>query len=246
MEYSGSGAYENREFFESFLKRRNRAESPNNVMEEPTFIQMMGTIQNGNILDLGCGDARFGLFLLNEGCREYHGVEGSANMYEKALEQLSGLNAKMTHSSLESFNFPENQYDLVISRMVLHYIEHLDRLFSKAYESLKPGGRFLFSVQHPVITSSFRSKEAGGERQDWIVDDYFSTGKRTEPWINSLVVKYHRTIEDYFAFAQKAGFTIETIREPGPSRDLISNPEEFNRRLRVPLFLLFACQKSIK
>lgn len=34
MEYKGASAYENDSFFESYLSRRNRKESPNNSIEK--------------------------------------------------------------------------------------------------------------------------------------------------------------------------------------------------------------------
>lgn len=40
------------------------------------------------ILDLGCGDAKFGKELLEKDCRSYTGIEGSELMYEKAKKQL--------------------------------------------------------------------------------------------------------------------------------------------------------------
>nr|WP_199333639.1 hypothetical protein [Oculatella sp. FACHB-28] len=38
--------------------------------------------------------------------------------------------------------------------------------------------QFVFSVGHPVITSCDRGWVDGTPRQDWVVDNYFSTGVR--------------------------------------------------------------------
>jgi hypothetical protein len=93
---------------------------------------------------------------------------------------------------------------VVVSRLVLHYILQLDRLLKGIYQSLSMGGRLVFSVEHPVITSCNQSYPPGSTRQDWIVDDYFDIGPRTPVWLGQKVMKVHRTVEDYFlALRQK-------------------------------------------
>ena len=104
------------------------------------------------------------------------------------------------------------------------------------YETLKTNGIFTFSVQHPVITSSFESLQTSGKRTSWLVDDYFKTGKRVEPWIDQEVIKYHRTMEEYFSLLQQTGFTITNIKEATPNQTYFQNTEEYERRLRIPLF----------
>jgi hypothetical protein len=83
-----------------------------------------------------------------------------------------------------------------------------------------------------------------GKRKDWIVDDYFLTGKREEPWMGSLVVKYHRTIEEYFTLLVQAGLAVERLKEASPEASSFREKTEYERRKRIPLFLLFSCRKA--
>ena len=53
----------------------------------------------------------------------------------------------------------------------------------------------MFSVEHPVITSCDRAWQGQGQRQDWIVDDYFDNGPRVTQWLGGQVTKNHRTVE---------------------------------------------------
>lgn len=46
---------------------------------------------------------------------------------------------------------PSSTFDLVTSRLALHYIEHLDTIFSKCVSNFKTNGTFTFSVQHPLL-----------------------------------------------------------------------------------------------
>jgi len=54
------------------------------------------------------------------------------------------------------------------------------------------------------------------------------------------VVKYHRTVEDYFVGLQRAGFVTESVREAKPKRQWFGDDETYQRRQRIPLFLIMA------
>ncbi|WP_166000136.1 class I SAM-dependent methyltransferase [Bacillus sp. Cs-700] len=241
MEYGGSSVYDHNDFYEQYMARRHREESPNKVIEYPALMSLLGDVIDQTILDLGCGDASLGESLLGKQCEEYVGVDGSQNMVKQAELKLQGTKGSVVHTSLETYSYPATAFDRVVSQLVLHYIEDLESIVKNVYETLKPGGKFVFSVLHPVMTASFKSMT--GKRTDWIVDDYFDTGKRIEPWIGEQVVKYHRTIEDYFLILQGAGFTIQGLKEGTPQRDNFQNEEEFKRRQRIPLFLIISCIK---
>ncbi|MCT2534939.1 class I SAM-dependent methyltransferase [Aquibacillus koreensis] len=241
--YKGPTAYNNEDFMNTYLKRRHRKESPNNIIEKPALIKLLGDVRGKEVMDLGCGESAFGLELLESGCESYLGIEGSERMYEKALETLKGTSGNVQHATLESFAYPENTFDIVLSRLVFHYIEDLSPIIENIYGSLKQGGRFIFSVQHPLLTSSVDSNRIEEQRTDRVVDDYFYSGERIEQWMGERVVKYHRTVEDYFKLLKRAGFSIEDIQEPKPNKKYFSDLQEYRRRMRIPLFLLFSCSK---
>ncbi|TYR80505.1 class I SAM-dependent methyltransferase [Priestia megaterium] len=153
MGFKDTSVYDNHEFFKAYISRRNRKESPNNIIEKPVLLELMGDVTGKTILDLGCGDARFGYELIEQGCYFYEGVEGSVNMINEAVKMLNGTNGKVHYSLIEDWNYPEKQYDLVTSRLALHYLAELESIFKQVYNSLKRHGRFIFSIQRPA--SSF-------------------------------------------------------------------------------------------
>ncbi|MCU5598396.1 class I SAM-dependent methyltransferase [Bacillus wiedmannii] len=165
MAFTESDVYNNEAFFEQYMKRRYRENSPNESLEKPAFFQLIGDVKGKKILDLGCGDAKFGEELLENGCHSYTGIEGSELMYEKAKKQLENKNGTVHCLNLKDYTYPPSTFDLVTSRLALHYIEHLPIIFQNVYEALKTNGTFTFSVQHPVITSSFESLQTSGKER---------------------------------------------------------------------------------
>lgn len=244
MNYEGSSAYEEKDFLENYLNRRSRIDSPNNAIEGPAIDLLLGPVKGADILDLGCGDGNYGKELLANGAGSYTGVEGSEAMVELAAGRIDSSKGTVIHSSMEDFEFPLNRFDIVVSRMALHYIEDLERLFVSISQTITNEGKFVFSVQHPLTTSSFASKTGGDKRGNWLVDDYFQQGARQEPWIGKTIVKYHRSIESYFKALMSAGFLIEALQEGEPKLENFADSEEFERRKRIPVILIFSCRKA--
>jgi len=243
MSSQGPAFYDDHDIFETYTAHRGRPDNPNDTLEKPVLLELVGELTRKRILDLGCGDAAFGSEAFRQGCAGYVGVEGSLNMSAVARRTLAETPGQIIQADLETWEYPRQVFDLVISRLVLHYLASLESVLAGVYQTLMPGGRFVFSIEHPVITSCDRAWQGQGPRQDWLVDNYFETGARDTHWLGGQVRKYHRTIEDYYLGLQRAGFTVESLREACPHREHFAQEETYVRRMRIPLFLLMAAKK---
>jgi len=63
----GPEFYDEDAVFNVYMQARQRAENANDTLEKPLLLAMLGDPQGKHILDLGCGDAAFGLELLSAG-----------------------------------------------------------------------------------------------------------------------------------------------------------------------------------
>jgi SAM-dependent methyltransferase len=240
----GPDFYDEESVFNYYMARRQSISnpSPNDTMEKPVIMELLGDVRGKHILDLGCGGGAFGVELIQNGAT-YTGIEASSRMIELAQPVLAAVGGELHHTTIEAYDYPAEAYELVISRLALHYVEDIEAIFRNVHRALKAGGRFIFSTEHPVLTSSNRAATETGIRLDWIVDDYFETGAREVAWMGSHVTKYHRTIEDFYLGLQRAGFQIETLREARPDANMFTDPQLYARRKRIPLFLIMAARK---
>ncbi len=242
--HEGAKFFDNDKLFERYQSGRHRSEGPNESLEKPIFLELIGDVKGEQILDLGCGDGIFGLDLLRAGCQTYVGLEASQNMVQTAQQNLQGTAAgQIVHAKIEDWEYPPERFDLVISRLALHYVANLAEAFRNVNNTLRLDGRFVFSIVHPVITSCDRSQENSGIRQDWIVDDYFVPGSRQVRFMNEFVEQYHRPLEDIFKSLQEANFIIEQLRESRPRPENFTDEKLYERRRRIPLFLFLAGRK---
>ncbi len=243
MKYAGSSAYDQDDFLKTYLQKRAKTDAPNTTLEKPIIDELIGEPKGLDLLDLGCGDGRYGQELLGRGARSYHGIDGSINMIMLARETLESHITQLDQVSLESFAYPEAAYDLVLSRLVFHYIEDMQPVLKGIYKSLKSGGALVFSIEHPILTCCDESYQQAGPRESWIVDNYFHSGERASQWLGKEVVKYHKTLEEYVQLLMEAGFRISQIRESKSHPSRFINPAQYERRMRIPLFLMFRVEK---
>jgi SAM-dependent methyltransferase len=242
MSLLGPAFYDDDAVFATYWASRERPDNPNDTLEQPILRELAGDLRDQRILDLGCGAATFGQYALAHGARAYLGADASQKMIAAAREQLNGTSGDVTLAELETWTYPEDAFDLVVSSLALHYVAGLDAVLAGAYRSLVAGGRLVFSVEHPVITSCARGW-TDVQRQDWIVDDYFVTGPRKTSWLGGQVIRQHRTVEEYVAALQGAGFLLDRLRESHPQRERFHDEAEYARRLRIPLFLFLSGRK---
>ena len=242
-EVRGSRPYDDGAVRARFLAHRHSGTaSPNQVMEEPAFLRALGAVAGLRVLDLGCGDGTTAHQVLDRGAAEYVGVDGSAAMVAVARREAEGDRARFVHQDIEDLVVPDGAFDVVTSRMALHHVADLAGVVASARCALRPGGRLLFSVVHPVISSPTSGRD--GPRTSWTVDDYFRRGPRHRPWLGSTATWHHHTVEDHVAAVLGAGLVLDLISECAPDAGLLAHdPAELERRRRVPLMLLVGASR---
>lgn len=176
------------------------------------------------------------------------GVDISGKMLQKAREKTDDPFISYLKMPIEDIDFSDSQFDVIISSLAFHYIKSFKPICQKVYDCLKPGGTFVFSVEHPIFTSRNEQDwyfDEQGNRLHWPVDNYQSEGVRETTFLTENVVKYHRTISTYINDLIGAGFSIRVVKEPKPSDEMLKNLPEMINENRRPMFLLISAEKEI-
>jgi SAM-dependent methyltransferase len=240
--------YDNPEFFAGYEQLRQTGTGLNEVLEQPAFWSLLPDSFEGlRILDLGCGFGNFARRARQLGARFVIGVDVSAKMLARAAEQTQGAGIEYHRASIERFDWKGEPFDIAVSSLALHYVEDYEAAVARLADLLVKGGRFVFSVEHPICTAIARQqwvRDADGRALYWPVDDYRMEGERKTKWFVDGVVKYHRTIETYVNGLIRHGFTLRCLMEPEPvggaSSKLIPELDLHRRR---PAFLVLASDR---
>jgi SAM-dependent methyltransferase len=166
-------------------------------------------------------------------------------MHEQATSDTTNAEVEYRRADLEDLEIDADSVDLAYSSLTLHYVADLARLTRTIHDALTPGGRFVFSVEHPMVTAPSRPRFIEvDDATVWPVDQYALEGERSTVWFANGVIKHHRTIGAYLNTLIKAGFQIAHVEEWSPNdHQVAEHPEWANERQRPP-FLLVACAKD--
>jgi len=199
-----------------------------------------------NVVDLGCGYGWFCRWAQEEGAARVLGLDLSDKMLAQAKAMTSATGITYERADLETFELPEASFDVAYSSLVLHYISDVTGFFAEVWRALKPGGRFVFSTEHPIYMApshpAWFTTSAG--HLTWPVDAYLAEGPRTTDWLAPGVVKHHRTLGTTLNSLIQAGFTLAHVEEWGPTDEQISAHPEWAQERERPMFLLVAAQRQ--
>jgi SAM-dependent methyltransferase len=241
--------YDDPAFFAGYTQIPRSVEGLEAVYEWPAFQRLLPTsLTDCRILDLGCGLGYFAREARARGARSVLGVDISDRMLAEARERGSDAGISYVQSSLETFMPAADSYDLVVSMLALHYIADFAALVRRVVGCLVPGGRFAFSVEHPVFTANGTTdwhRGPDGAPLHWPVDHYRDEGERRTTWFVDGVVKYHRTVETYVNTLLEAGLALVRLEEPeAESPQLLAKRPALRDDRRRPPFLLMAAERS--
>lgn len=238
--------YDNAEFFEGYSKLPRSIEGLAGAAEWPSLRALLPELKNLKVLDLGCGYGWFCRWAREHGAAQVLGLDVSERMLTRARSMTADAAITYGQADLEHVDLQEASFDLAYSSLALHYIVGLPSLLGKVRGALVPGGHFVFSVEHPIVTAPANpgwATDAVG-RKAWPVNDYLAEGPRTTDWITRGVIKQHRTIGTYLNLLLRLGFAIRHVEEWAPTDEQITAEPTFaEERLRPP-FLLVAARRN--
>lgn len=236
--------YDDEFFFNEYKKMDRSRYGLKGAGEWHEFKKMMPDFKDKKVLDLGCGYGWHCMYAVEMGAKEVTGIDASYRMIEEAKIRNSDARICYKLSAIESFDYPEKEYDVVISSLVLHYIESFEDVCQKVKYCLKKDGEFVFSVEHPIFTAQGKQDwyYENGSIAHWPVDRYFEEGKREAVFLGEQVIKYHKTLTTYLSVLLKNGFEIISVVEPEPDPAMLEI-EGMKDELRRPMMLLIKAKK---
>ena len=135
------------------------------------------------VLDLGCGFGWFCRWALDRCALTVTGIDVSQKMLARANAE-SDPAIQYLQADMDALTLVRGSYDLIYSSLAFHYLKNLDALMGEIAGALAPGGRLVFSVEHPMVTAPHHpewSKDKDGT-PIWPVNHYLEDGARiTEP-----------------------------------------------------------------
>jgi SAM-dependent methyltransferase len=235
--------YDDPEFFAGYSRLGRSVEGLDGAAEWPALRALLPEMQGLRVVDLGCGFGWFCRWARAEGAARVLGIDVSEKMLARARAATRDAAITYLQANLERLGLELASFDLAYSSLALHYVVDLQGLLANVQHALEPGGRLIFSVEHPIFTAPTRPHWSVGPdgHKTWPVDAYLVEGPRTTDWLKQGVVKQHRTLGTYLNLLITSGFTIADVVEWGPTdAQIAARPSLADERERPPFLLLAA------
>jgi SAM-dependent methyltransferase len=214
--------YDDQAFFEGYRNLRENLIGLHENVIAPMLPTLVPELAGQRVVDLGCGEGWFCRVALTQGATSVIGIDPSERMLALARERTTDRSISYVRTFAEDADLPAESVDVVVSILALHYVAEFAQVVESIARWLVPGGVLVAVVEHPVATSQDPHEGFTMEsdvKVAWPVNHYFDEGERKTEWYVEGVVKYHRRIDTMLNTIIAAGFEIERVSEPAPTRE---------------------------
>jgi SAM-dependent methyltransferase len=179
--------------------------------------RLLGDLDGRDVLEIGCGAAQCSRWVAGRGGRAV-GVDLSEGMLASARALSARPGAPRTAGLLQAdarrLPFADASFDIAFSAFgAVPFVGDPELIMSEAARVLRPGGRWVFAVTHPI---RWAFPDDPGERGLAVTRPYFDRTPYCEFGDDGTVAyaEHHRTVGDRVRDVVGAGLVLEDIVEP--------------------------------
>src|SRR5262245_39831121 len=144
--------YDDPAFFTGYSTLERFGAGWERAVEHADLLSLLPDVTGQRVLDLGCGAGQFARHLASIGAAEVIGIDVSERMLALARSEWAHPRVTYRREAVEHVSFPPGRFELVVSSLVLHYVEDYRGVVARIATWLTPGGHFIYSTEHPIYT----------------------------------------------------------------------------------------------
>lgn len=214
----------------------------------PNLMRVLSIKQGERVLDVACGQGYF----TREAKKHTDAVVGadiSKELIAKAKAQTQSPDTPYYAAPAHKLAFAKDgEFDAALCVLALQNIDELGPVFKEVKRVLKPGGRFVFVLNHPAFRVLRRSSwgwDDEAKTQYRRVDGYLSSAKVSVDMHpgkkgGATTVSYHRSLQDFVKALSGAGLCVTKLEEWISHKSSQKGPRqsaEDTARREIPLFM---------
>ena len=221
------------------FSERAPAKAENAYIEQPAMRNAVGNVRGMKIFEAGCGPGILAEYLIHEGAKVV-GFDVSPKMIELAKSRVphnaTFFVADMAkHLPIEQ----DGQFDMVVASLSIDYIHDWSIPLSEFYRLLKPKGKFIFTIQHPIGSWNwYKPTSAFGVQYVEASWKGFTDEPVTMP-------DYYRSFSEVINPLITAGFKILKVEDLKPIDALRTlDPYKFGKYSKLATFMCVIVEKE--
>jgi SAM-dependent methyltransferase len=200
-----------------------------------------------DVLDVGCGDGQVSRLAVRGGATRVVGIDPTWNQITVANERGGG--ASFARSGAAALPFRSESFDSVVACLVFEHIEDVDDAIAEVARVLRPGGRFLFFLNHPLLQTPnsgwIDDQMLDPPEQYWRIGPYLIEDLTIEQVEKGVFIPFiHRPLSRYVNALADNGLSIRRMHEPAPPPGFLAKADEYAEASTIPRLLFLDTVKS--
>lgn len=170
--------------------------------------RLLGDVRHAAVLEIGCGSAPCARWLAEDGVGFVSAFDISAAMLGRAG---TGHGVGLVQADATALPYRSGVFDVAFSAFgAIPFIRDIDALFLDIARVLKPGGRFVYSVNHPMRWIFVDDPASFAVFTSYFEEGYVEHGESGE----ITYAEFQHQISDHVRALTGAGFILDQISEP--------------------------------
>jgi SAM-dependent methyltransferase len=200
--------------------------------------------RGGRLLDVGCGEGQVARMAAELNDLQVLGIDPAMSQVVVAAERAGG--PRYLQGSAVQLPVADRSVDAAVACLVFEHIEDLDAALAEVARVLRPGGTFLFLLNHPLLQTPgsgwIDDQVLDPPEQYWRIGPYLVEGDTVEQVEKGVFIRFfHRPLSRYLNTAAELGLQLVRMEEPAPPAGFLDRAPEYQEAASIPrlLFLRF-------
>jgi SAM-dependent methyltransferase len=198
-----------------------------------------------DVLDVGCGEGQVARLAAATGASTVVGVDPTWAQLTAARDR--GGCPRYGRADAAALPFAPASFDAVVACLVFEHIDAADQALAEVGRVLRPGGRFLLFLNHPLLQTpgSGWIDDRILDEQYWRVGPYLVEDHSLEEVEKDVHIPFvHRPLSRYVNAMAAAGLFVERMEEPAPPPGFLARAEEYKEAATIPRLLFLLARKG--
>ena len=193
-----------------------------------------------DVLDVGCGDGQVSRLVKRLGAQFVAGIDPTWNQVTVAAGRGGGLH--VSKAGADGLPFFDESFDAVVAGLVFEHIQDVDTAISEVARVLRPGGRFCFFLNHPLLQTPgsgwIDDQILDPPEQYWRIGPYLIEQESNEEVEKDIFIPFiHRPLSRYVNALIENGLYVQRMLEPAPPPGFLARAAEYEDASTIPRLL---------
>jgi SAM-dependent methyltransferase len=198
------------------------------------------------VLDIGCGEGQVARLARANGAAFVAGVDPTVAQIVEARRRGGG--PSYVRAGADRLPFADGAFDAVVACLVFEHIEAVDEATAEVARVLRPGGRFAFLLNHPLLQTPssgwIDDQMLDPPEQYWRIGPYLVEDITVEQVEHGVFIPFvHRPLSRYVNAMAANDMLVVHMGEPAPPPGFLALAAEYAAAATIPRLLVLVAEK---